>query len=141
MVLYTCATRKMRKKGSFFEAKRDSCESRLGVKMCLFVRKRVLLDSFTGRLGVNFQTLPKMFPQKSLFRCKFESKTTRNSCLGVFFPGEGKSRLGFVLKTSGHTCVQHLYSSGPRGTYCKTKLPHFLIQLALCSVFTFLSYL
>ena len=33
------------KKGLFFEAKRDSRESRLGVKMCLFLRKRVLLDS------------------------------------------------------------------------------------------------
>ena len=33
------------KKGLFFEAKCDSHESRLGVKMCLFLRKRVLLDS------------------------------------------------------------------------------------------------
>ena len=28
------------------------------------------------------------------------------SRLGGVFPGEGKSRLGYVLKTSGHDCVQ-----------------------------------
>ena len=48
IVLCTCATRETRKKGCFFEAKHDSCESRLGVKMCLFLRKRVLLDSIKG---------------------------------------------------------------------------------------------
>ena len=47
------------KKGLFFVTKRDSRESRLGVKMCLFLGKRVLLDSIKGRLGVIFQTSPK----------------------------------------------------------------------------------
>ena len=49
------------KKGLFFEAEHDSRESRLGVKMCLFLRKRVLLDSIKGRLGSFFklhQTCP-----------------------------------------------------------------------------------
>ena len=31
------------------------------------------------------------------------------------FPGEGKSRSGYVLETSGYACVQHNYSSGPWG--------------------------
>ena len=42
----------------FFKAKRDSRKSRLGVKMYLFLRKGVLLDSFKGRLGVILQTCP-----------------------------------------------------------------------------------
>ena len=36
----------------------------------------------------------------------------RNYRLGDVFPREGKSRLGYVLKTSG-LCVQHEYSSVP----------------------------
>ena len=70
------------KKGLFFEAKRDSHESHLEVKMCLFFRKRVLFDSIKGHLGVIFRTPPKMSPQKSLFRDKFESKIVQNSSLG-----------------------------------------------------------
>ena len=42
----------------FFEAKCNSCEERLGVKMCLFLRKRVLLDSIKERLGSFYQTPP-----------------------------------------------------------------------------------
>ena len=48
IVLYMCvvnARPEKQKKGLFFEAKHDSCDSRLGVKMGLFLRKRVLLDS------------------------------------------------------------------------------------------------
>ena len=37
----------------------------------------------------------------------------RHSRLGGVFLGEGKLRLGYVLKASGHACVQHVYSSGP----------------------------
>ena len=37
----------------------------------------------------------------------------QNSRLGGVFPGEGKLCLGYVLKTSGHACVQHWYLSGP----------------------------
>ena len=43
------------KKGLFFEAEHDSRESRLGVKMCLFMTKRVLLDSIKGRLWSFFE--------------------------------------------------------------------------------------
>ena len=50
-----------------------------------------------------------------MFRGKFGGKIARNSRLGGIFPGERKSRLGYVLKTSGHACVQHLYSSAPPG--------------------------
>ena len=52
------------KKGLFFEAGRDSRESRLGVKMCLF-RKRALLDSSKGPLGVIFQTRLNMSSKKA----------------------------------------------------------------------------
>ena len=45
------------------------------------------LDSIKEHLGVIFQTPPKM--------------SSQNSCLGGVFPGEGKSRLGYVLKISG----------------------------------------
>ena len=56
-------------------------------------------------------------PKKACFRGKFESKIARNSRLGSVFLGEGKSHLGYVLKTSGQVCVQHLYSSGPPGSW------------------------
>ena len=61
------------KKGLFVRVKRDLRESRLGVKIFLFWRKRVLYDFVKGRFG---------------------SKIARNSRLGCLFPGEGKSRLG-----------------------------------------------
>ena len=89
IVLYTCATRESRKKGLFFEAKRDSRESRLGVKMCLFSTKRVLLDSIKGRLGVIFQIQPNMSSKKSLFGDKFAGKKLAfRGC----FSWRGKSR-------------------------------------------------
>ena len=31
----------------------------------------------------------------------------QNSRLRSVFPGEGNLQLGYVLKTSGHACVQH----------------------------------
>ena len=39
---------------------------------------------------------------------------------GVVFPGESKSRLGYVLKTSGHTCV------GPTALVFKFPPPSFV---------------
>ena len=36
------------KKGLFVEAEHDLPKSRLGVEMCLFLRKRVLLNSIKG---------------------------------------------------------------------------------------------
>ena len=94
------------KKVLFFETK---CDSQLGVKMCLFLRKRAFLDSIKERLGVIFLTPPNMFSIKSLFRSKFGGKIERNSRLGCVFPGDGKLHLhvGYVLKTSGLACVQH----------------------------------
>ena len=53
------------KKGLFFEAKWDSCESRLGIKMRLFLRK----ESFYILLGVIFQTPPNI--------------STKIACLGI----------------------------------------------------------
>ena len=72
MVLYTCATRETQKR-VVFEAKRDS---RLGV-MCLFLRKRVILDSIKGSFGGHFFKLHQTCPtkcQKSLFMGKFWGK-------------------------------------------------------------------
>ena len=83
------------KKGLFLEAKCNLRELQLEVKMCIFFRKRVLLDSIKGRLGVIFKT-----PANSR---QNHTKFPFRGC----FPGKGKSRLGYVLKTYGHTCVQH----------------------------------
>ena len=92
-----------KKKGYFFEAEQDSRESQLGVKMCLFLRKKVPLDSIKGRLGVIFQN---MSSNEACLGGKFAENCAKFSFRGVF-PGEGKSRLGYVLKTSGQACVQH----------------------------------
>ena len=70
--------------------------------MCRFLRKRVLLDSIKGCLGVIFQTPPNMFSEKACLGVNFGGKSIRGC-----FPEEGKSGLGYVLKTSGHACVQH----------------------------------
>ena len=50
-------------KGLFFEAERNSRELRLGVKMCLFMRKRVLLVSIKGHFG-SFLKLHQTCPPK-----------------------------------------------------------------------------
>ena len=92
-------------KGLFSEAKHDPCKLRLGVKMGLILRKRVLFDSIKGRLGIIFK-LHQICPPKRTFRGKFGGKIMPNSHLGCVFPGEWKSRLGYVLKTSGQACVQ-----------------------------------
>ena len=73
-----------RKKGLFFEARRDSHESRLGVKMYLFSRKRVLMDSMKRCLGVIFQTPPNMSSKKACLG-KFGGKIEQNARLGAFF--------------------------------------------------------
>ena len=62
-----------------FEAERDS---RLGVKMCLFMRKPVLLDSIKEHLGSFFRNSTKHVLQK---RGNYGDKTARNLRLGVFF--------------------------------------------------------
>ena len=83
----------------------------------------------------HFSNSTKMSSKHSLFRGKFESKIARYSRLGVVFPGERKSHLGYVLKTSGHACVQHLYSSGPKsntGRWYRPTLGHIL---AFCGDF------
>ena len=48
-----------------------------------------------------------ILPEKSCSEGKLDVKTAHNFCLTGVFPGEGKSRLGYVLKTFGHACVQH----------------------------------
>ena len=52
-----------------------------GQNVSIFEKKKLFWDSIKGDRA------------KFLFR--------------VVFPGKGKSRLGYVLKTYGHTCVQH----------------------------------
>ena len=69
------------KKGLFFEADRDWRESGLGVKMCLFMRKRILLDSIKGCLG-SFLKLHQTCPQKK--KGKYGDKITRNCVYGCF---------------------------------------------------------
>ena len=54
-----------------------------------------------------FSNSTKYVLQKSLFRVKFGGKITQKTRLGCVFPGEGKSHLRYVLKTSGHACVQN----------------------------------
>ena len=63
------------KKRLLFDTKCDSRESRLGVKMCLFFEKRVLLDSVKGRLGVLFQTSPNMPAKKACLGVNLEAKS------------------------------------------------------------------
>ena len=108
MVLYTCTTREMRRKGCFMRSrKRDSRESWLGVKMCLFLRRRLLLDSINmikGHLGVLFQTPPKNSPQKACLAAHL-GKIARNSCF--VFPGEGTHDKGIVWKPP----VMHVYNT------------------------------
>ena len=84
---------------------------------------------YLGVFRGHFSNSTKNFPQKSWFRGKFESNITRNSRLGGVFRGEGKSRLGYVLKTSGHACVQHLYLSGPPGVGLTMKKARGTIKL------------
>ena len=66
--------------------------------MGLFLRKNGPLNSIKRCLEVIFQTPPNMSSKKSLFRGKFGGKIVRNSCLGRVFPGEEKSRYGYILK-------------------------------------------
>ena len=55
----------------------------------------------------SFFKLQQICPQKSLFSGKFGGRIARNSLLGGVFPGDRKSRLGYVLKISGLACIQH----------------------------------
>ena len=78
--------------------------------MCLFLRKRVLLDSIKVCLGSFFklqQTTHMSFKKKGLFRGKFGGKIAQNSPLGVFSCRGEIVIIGYVLKTSGHAGVQH----------------------------------
>ena len=77
-----------------YEAKRDLRESRLGVELCLFLRG-------------NFSNSTKHVIKESLFMGKFGGKIARNTCLGGVFPGDRKSHLVYISKTSDHACVQH----------------------------------
>ena len=74
-----------RKKGLFFEAKHDLHESQLGVKMCLYLRKRVLLDSIKGCLGVVFQSLPKISSKKACLEVNLWAKLLETLFKGSFF--------------------------------------------------------
>ena len=76
IALYTCTTRKCEKR-VVFKVKSDSHKSR--IKMCLFFKERVLLDSIKGCLGSSFQTPPSM---------------SSNNCLGVTL-GQNHAKFSF----------------------------------------------
>ena len=93
------------KKRVIFYAKCHSHELLLGVKMCLFLRKRVLLD-FSGAFRGHFSNSTKHVSKKACLGVNLG--TSPNFSLRGVFPGEGKSQfIRYVLKISGHTCVQH----------------------------------
>ena len=86
IVLYTYTTREMQK-GLFFEAKRDSCKSGLGVKMSLFFRKGSFWILLRGVWRSFSQTPPNM---STMFRGKFGGKIAQNSHSEGVFPEEGE---------------------------------------------------
>ena len=115
------------KKGLFFKAK----QLRLGGQNVPIFQKKGPFEFYLGLLGVIFQTRSKTSSKKVCLEVKLGAKFWFRGC----FPGEGKSRLGYVLKTSGHACVQHQYSNAtPRlfwGTlvpYQGTRVPQNLIK-------------
>ena len=52
--------------------------------MCLFLGKRVFLDSFTGRLGVIFHTPPNISSKKSFFGVNLGAKSCEILIKGAF---------------------------------------------------------
>ena len=67
--------------------------------MCLFSKRRVLLDSIRGLFFKLFYSI-KYVLQETLFICKIGCK--------------GRAKLySIFLKTSGHAYIQHQYSSAP----------------------------
>ena len=55
----------------------------------------------------SFFKLHQSCPQKKLVKGYIWGEIARNVRLVVVLPGDRKLRLGSVLKTSGHACVQH----------------------------------
>ena len=47
------------------------------------------------------------------------------------FPGKGKYELGYVLKPSGHACVQHYYSCAPPPHWFQASDVHYPPKPAL----------
>ena len=68
-------------------------------------------DSIKMPLGVIFSNPQKMSAKKACLRVNLRANSREFSFRGVY-PGDAKLHLGYVLKTSDHACVQHLYSSG-----------------------------
>ena len=67
--------------------------------------KKGPLDSTKEHLGVIFLTPPNMSSKKTYLGVNLGAKSCEIS-LGGVFPGEGRSGLGYLLKTSGHACIQ-----------------------------------
>ena len=111
IVLYTQVTKETQKRGCFFQTKCDSCESRLKVKMCIFLRKKVFLDSIKGRIGV-LNSIKRVL-QRSLIRGNVGAKLCEIFDTGCFSWG-GEIRIKVCFRTCGHECVQHQYLSSPR---------------------------
>ena len=110
LVLYTCATRETRKKGCFLILNAILENHDKGSKSVCFQEKGSFFYSIRGRLGVICQ-IP-LFHQtystkKPCLGGKIGCKIARKFLFRGVFPQKGKSRLGDILKTSGHACVQN----------------------------------
>ena len=70
------------KRGLFFCPKHDLYK--FGVKMCLFLIKRVFLESIKVHLEVIFQTPPNMSSKKSLLRVNLSAKSCKVLIYGCF---------------------------------------------------------
>ena len=85
LVFYTYRTRETRKGlFFFFFTERNSGESQLGVKLCLFSRERVLFEFYEGAFKGHFSNFLYSIKcvQKQIL---FMGAKLQNSCLGVFF--------------------------------------------------------
>ena len=129
LVLYTWATRETPKSRVLFEANFAILEKRdQGSNVHIFKKNGpfcILLGRFGGNFSNSFnpQTPPPPQKKKNCLGAGVKSgvKIARNSrvCLFVCFL-HGRANLDiikgrpYVLKTSGHACVQHQHSSNPR---------------------------
>ena len=112
IVLYTCTTRETWKKGCFLRLNVICVNCDKGSKCAYFSEKGSFWNLVQGVLG-SFFKLHQTCPLKTLCRGKFGCKIIQHSRLGGVYPSEGKSRLGYILKTSGHACVQTLVFKCP----------------------------
>ena len=80
--------------------------------MHLFLRKRVFLNSATGRLGIIFQTPQNKYSKKACLGVNLGENCEKFSFRGCF-SWRGKILIRVCFKNLWHACIQHLYSSAP----------------------------